>query len=100
MSSIKSGKRGGLSWTGPGAVDGSGGPGGKSGGDGSRLSAKCTAHKGLSLELVTPSPNLCMMTMQHHKNLQIRGIHTGTPMAFQPETVSKRYPGQHHSCRA
>lgn len=37
---------------------GAGHPRGKSGGDGSQLSAKCSAHKGLSLELVTPSPNL------------------------------------------
>ena len=51
---------------------------GKSGGDGSQLLAKCSAHKGLSLELVTPSPNLCMMTTQTSQNLQIHGIHMET----------------------
>ena len=73
---------------------------GKSGGDGSQMSAKCSAHKGLSLELVTPRPNLCMMTMQTSQKSPDPWYSLGNPRGFQPETISKGYPGQHHSYRA
>lgn len=79
---------------------GAGHPRGKSGGDGSQLSAKCSAHKGALLGV-----SYAKSKPVYDDNADITKspdpwYSHGNPRRFQPETISKGYPGQHHSNRA